>query len=176
MNEWIDGSAASLLSYFFTERPFRWRTSYLSSEQPLFRAISSLTLLWGSQLPILYSSSCNRIFSSRRRYTAFSNLQLQSRIRSVPASCMLCCAQRCRRLLSQPLASLHSRSITTNRPTAAQHQQCESCCATLCCFLGEATTRYSRISLFSAAEISSRHGSGSVSDFVSHYFYCSVSH
>ena len=56
---------------------------------------------------------------SRSHYDAFSNLQLQSHLPSL----MLCCAQPCQCVLSQPVANPHSRSATPNRPTFAQRWQ-----------------------------------------------------
>ena len=76
MNQWMDGWrtgwmeqwATPLLSYFFTERPFRWGTSslrYLFSQLFLFCATSYLgNFFWPcSELPpiCLLCSFCNRI-------------------------------------------------------------------------------------------------------------------
>ena len=80
-NERMDGWASyfSSLSFFFTERPFRWGTSSLShffSEQPLVWATCALSCL--PQLA-LFVASATQFFSSCRCHTAFRSPQLQSR-------------------------------------------------------------------------------------------------
>ena len=86
MDEWMDGwmnetMDFSLLSYsyFFTERPFRWGISSLSyffSEQPLVWATCALNCLPASS----FVASAPQFFSSCSCYTAFSSVELQSRL------------------------------------------------------------------------------------------------
>ena len=91
MNGWMNGWMSELL--------LCWATSSLGN---LLWAASQLPLMW-----LLQSNSSLRAAVAMRLATQSAAIALA---KSVAASLMLCCAQPCHCVLSQPVANPHSRS------------------------------------------------------------------
>ena len=144
----------SLLSYLLTDKTSSLRHFFSQlyfSEQPLLWATSALSCLpagsfVASATHVFSSRNCYNAFSSFQLQSRIAQEQhyrqelplarLAVTMRLTTFSCnsacqerrgithMLCCAQPCQCVFSQPVANLHGRSVATNRPTFAQRQQC----------------------------------------------------
>ena len=127
LDEWVDGWIDRGMSElrFFVEPFLRWTTSSLShffSEQPLISDLRCLS-------PTSSVPSATQFFCSRSQHSAVAQRHSQTTFRAdvtmqlATCSCrsrlslMLCFAQPCQCVLSQPVANLLSSSVTTTRKT-----------------------------------------------------------